>query len=78
MIKIKVSDLLGKHKMNRRQLAEAANIRPNTVGALYDETIKRLDKDMLNRLCKVFDCQISDILEYIPDTEEETKDKEQA
>ena len=40
MIKIKVSDLLGKHKMNRKQLAEAAHIRPNTVGALYDESIR--------------------------------------
>lgn len=71
MIKIKVSDLLGKHKMNRKQLAEAAHIRPNTVGALYDESIQRLDKDMLNNLCKVFNCTISDILEYVPDKEDE-------
>ncbi len=70
MIRIKVSDQLGKHKMNRKQLALAANIRPNTVSALYDETIQRLDKDMLNNLCKVFNCEISDILEYIPDKEE--------
>lgn len=70
MIKIKVSDLLGKHKMNKKQLAEAAHIRPNTVGALYDESIQRLDKDMLNNLCKVFNCTISDILEYVPDKED--------
>lgn len=72
MIKIKVSDLLGKHKMNKKQLAEAANIRPNTVGALYDESIQRLDKDMLNNLCKVFNCTISDILEYVPDKEDKS------
>ena len=70
MIRIKVSDQLGKHKMNRKQLAQAANIRPNTVSALYDETIQRLDKDMLNNLCKVFNCEISDILEYVPDKED--------
>ena len=67
MIKIKVSDLLGKHKMTRKQLAEKADIRPNTVSNLYDETIQRFDKTMLNNLCKVFDCEISDILEYVPD-----------
>ena len=67
MIKIKVSDLLGKHKMTRKQLAELASIRPNTVSSLYDESIQRLDKDMLNNICKTFDCTISDVLEYIPD-----------
>lgn len=72
MIKIKVSDLLGKHKMNKKQLTEAAHIRPNTVGALYDESIQRLDKDMLNNLCKVFNCTISDILEYVPDKEDKS------
>lgn len=71
MIKIKVSDLLGQHKMTRKDLAIKANIRPNTVSALYDETIQRLDKDMLNEICKVFNCSISDVLEYIPDENEE-------
>lgn len=69
MIKIKVSDLLGKHKMTRKQLAEQADIRPNTVSNLYDETIQRFDITMLNNLCKVFNCEISDILEYIADEE---------
>lgn len=73
MIKIKVSDQLGKHKMTKKQLSEKANIRPNTVTTLYDESIQRLDKTMLNNLCKTFDCSISDILEYIPDQEESDK-----
>jgi len=71
MIKIKVSDLLGKHKMTRKQLAEKAGIRPNTVSSLYDESIQRLDKTMLNNICKTFNCEISDILEYVPDEESE-------
>ncbi len=69
MIRIKVSDLLGKYKMSRKDLSDVANIRPNTVSALYNETIKRIDVEMLNRLCKVFNCQISDLLEYVPDDE---------
>ena len=36
---------------------------------MYDESIQKLDKDMLNNLCKVFNCTISDILEYVPDKE---------
>jgi len=67
MIKIKVSDLMGKHKMNRKTLAELSGIHPTTVRALYRETLTRIDLETLNRLCETFDCEISDILEYIPD-----------
>lgn len=67
MIKIKVSELLGKHKMSRKALSELTGIRPNTVSALYNETIKRIDIEMLEKLCKVFDCPLHDIIEYIPD-----------
>ena len=67
MIRIKVSDLLGKHKMSRKDLSNVTSIRPNTVSALYDETIKRIDVEMLNKLCEAFECQVSDILEYVPD-----------
>lgn len=74
MIKIKVSELMGKHKMNRKQLSELTGIRPNTVSMLYDETIKRVDIEMLNKLCKVFDCKIEDILEYIEKNDEDVVD----
>lgn len=60
---------MGKNKMSRKDVSELTGIRPNTVSALYDETIQRLDKDMINKLCKAFKCTISDLLEYIPDEE---------
>ncbi|MBA9087674.1 putative transcriptional regulator [Fontibacillus solani] len=67
MIKIKVSELLGKHKMTRKELSELTGIRAGTVGMLYDETIKRIDVEWLNKICKVFDCPITDVIEYVPD-----------
>jgi len=33
---------------------------------------KRVDTETINRLCKAFDCQPGDIMEYIPDEEQET------
>lgn len=66
MIKIKISEMLGKHKMTRKQLAELTGIRANTIGLMYDETIKRLDVEWLDKLCEVFECEINDIIEYIP------------
>ena len=44
MIKIKLSDLLGKNKMTQR-----------------------IDIKQLNNICRAFNCEISDLLEYIPD-----------
>lgn len=70
MIKIKLSDLLGKHKMTQKALADLADIRPATVSQMYYEETKRIDVRHLSNICKVFNCEISDLLEYIPDEEE--------
>ena len=67
MIKIKLSDLLGKHKMSQKALSDLTNIRPATVSKMYYEETKRLDIKQLNNICRVFKCEISDLLEYIPD-----------
>lgn len=67
MIKIKVSELMGKHKMTNKQLSELTSIRPNTVSTYYHETVKHIDVEHLNVLCKTFNCKIEDIIEYIPD-----------
>lgn len=67
MIKIKVSDLLGKHKMSQAELSRLTGIRPGTINALYYETVKRISIDQIDRLCKVLNCQPGDIFEYIPD-----------
>jgi putative transcriptional regulator len=67
MIKIKLSDLLGKHKMTQKSFALAAKIRPATVSNMYHEEIKRIDLKQLDRMCNVFNCKVSDLLEHIPD-----------
>lgn len=69
VIKIKVSDLLGKNKMKQKELSEKTGIRPGTVSLMYSEKVKRLEVDHINNLCKVFNCQPGDLMEYIPDEE---------
>ena len=67
MIRIKLSDLLGKHKMSQKALSNLTNIRPATISKMYFEESKRLDIEQLNSICNVFKCEISDLLEFIPD-----------
>lgn len=67
MIKINLSNLLGKYKMTQKALSEITNIRPATISKMYYEEIKRIDVRHLNSICKAFNCEISELLEYIPD-----------
>ncbi len=67
MIKIKLSDLLGKHKMTQKALADITHIRPATISKMYYEETKRVDIKQLNNICQAFNCEISDLIEYIPD-----------
>lgn len=69
MIKIKLSELLGKNKMTRKALADLVDARPNTIGDLYHGKVKRVELDLLSRICEALDCEISDLLEYQPDEE---------
>ncbi|MFR8104180.1 MAG: helix-turn-helix domain-containing protein [Clostridia bacterium] len=70
MIRIKLSELLGKNKMNQKTLSNLTNIRPATISNMYYEETKRIDIKHLNSICKVFNCEISDLLEYVPDKDE--------
>ena len=67
MIRIKISDILCKHKMSQKALSNLTNIRPATISKMYYEESKRLDIEQLNSICNVFKCEISDLLEFIPD-----------
>lgn len=67
MIKIKLSEQLGKQRMSRRELARLIGVRPNTIGDMYNDNVKRLDIAALNKICTVLNCDISDILEFIRD-----------
>ena len=61
---------MGKEKMTRKGLSEFTEIRPNTIGDLYKEDVKKIDLNVINQICKVFNCEIGDLLEYIPEDDE--------
>ena len=75
MIKIKLSDLLGKHKMNQKTISKLTNIRPATISKMYYEEIKRIDIKHIDSLCKAFNCEVSELFEYIPTPDDKDKDK---
>jgi len=71
MIKILLSARLGERRMTQSAVAQAANIRPATVSHMYNEFCDRIMLAHLNNLCKVLNCTVGDLLEYVPDEEDE-------
>ena len=69
MIKIHLSKLLGERRMTQAELANKTNIRPATINEMYHELIERINLEHLNKICKVLNVGINEILEYIPDEE---------
>ncbi|WP_050613349.1 helix-turn-helix domain-containing protein [Bacillus testis] len=64
MLRIHVSEWLGKKKMTQKDLSEMTGIRPATIHGYYHETIKRIDVDHMVALCKAFNCQPGDLFTY--------------
>lgn len=62
--------------MTQSDLARKTGIRPATINAIYNETIDRINLAHLSKICEVLDCEVADILQYIPD-EEYYKNKQQ-
>ena len=64
MIQCHLARLMGEHKMKIVDVARETGLNRNTVTLLYKETAQRIDLEALDKLCKLFDCKVSDLLEY--------------
>lgn len=57
---------LEKKRWTQKDLSEATGIRPSTINEWYHELVPRLNVDHIDKICEALDCQITDLLEYIP------------
>jgi putative transcriptional regulator len=55
------------NKMNCRALSQAADVSANTVTKLGKNEL--VSMDVMLRLCKIFHCDIGDLMEVIEDTD---------
>lgn len=69
MIKIYLSSILGRDRMTQIDLARKTGIRPATINAIYNETIDRINLTHLSKICEVLECDVEDLLQFIPDEE---------
>jgi putative transcriptional regulator len=64
-------------KISYRTVAQEADIPLSVLTDYTSQKVKRFDVKTLEKLCRYFDCQPGDLLEYVPD-EEEPKNKKAA
>lgn len=65
MIRCHLARLMGERKLNIADVARETGLNRNTVTLLYKETAQRIDLEAIEKLCSLFDCEISDLLEIV-------------
>ena len=68
-IRIKLDELLEQSGISKNKLSHRAEMQRTQINNFCNNKITRLDIDVLARICAVFNCGISDLLEYIPPEE---------
>lgn len=72
MIKILLSRKLGELRMTQADLARRTGIRPSTINEMYHELCDRINLEHLNLICETLNCDLSEIIVWIPDKEPAT------
>lgn len=64
MIKCNLSILMGKYRFKIQEVHEKTGLSRSTIANLYNEKATRVDFDTIEKLCRLFDCSVCDLLEY--------------
>ncbi len=68
---VNIDVMLARRKMSVTELSERLGITMANVSILKNGKAKAVKVETLNRLCRILDCQPGDLLEYVPDEDEE-------
>lgn len=67
MIRCNLSAMMGKKKLNIADIHRATGLNRTTITSLYYETTQRIELHAVEKLCSLFDCQVGDLFECVPD-----------
>jgi putative transcriptional regulator len=70
MINIRLDYLLLDERMKLKDLAEATGLAVNNLSILKTNKARAIRFSTLNSLCKALNCTPGELIEYIPDTDE--------
>lgn len=70
-IKIHLDELIEQRGVSLNQLSFRTEMQRSQLRNYRDNKIQRLDIDILKRLCYVLECDLTELIEYIPPIREE-------
>jgi putative transcriptional regulator len=70
MINIRLDYVLLDRRMKLKDLAEATGLAVNNLSILKTNKARAIRFSTLDRLCKALNCTPGDLIEYIPETQE--------
>lgn len=68
-IVINIDVMLAKRKMSVTELSEKVGITLANISVLKNGRAKAVRFSTLNEICRALDCQVGDLLEYVPDND---------
>ena len=71
MIRLTIDKMLEKRGITRYELAKRTEIKFQTIDRYYKNRVIRYDSYILDRICAVLECNVSDIIEYVKDEEKQ-------
>ena len=70
-IRIHLDELLKESGLSKNKLSQRAEMQRAQINRYCSNEVTRLDTDVLARLCTVLQCDISDLLEFVPPKKDE-------
>ena len=68
-VKLRLKDVLKQKNYTRNQLSVNTGIKYQTIDRYYKGIdVERVDLTLLSKVCYVLECNLSDLIEYIPPT----------
>lgn len=67
MIKSNLSTLMGSKRLKVIDVAREIDVNRNAIDLLYKDEAKRVDLEVLDKLCKFFECTPNDIIVFTPE-----------
>lgn len=67
MIRCHLSTLMGREKLRIADVSRRTGLNRSTVAALYRETATRVELPAIDRLCRLFGCEVGELLEFVDD-----------
>ncbi|GKU79882.1 helix-turn-helix transcriptional regulator [Paenibacillus sp. L3-i20] len=59
-----LSEILGRKRLSQRDVVRGTGLAINTVAGLYNDTVKRVDLETIEKLCVFLDVSVGEIFEH--------------